>query len=153
MVESFQKEVISKGASSQHPRRKTSRRKDEQADAEKKQRSMVPQVLSESRDQQQGLLDVLCPQAVTLSGGPGGGGWTPPPRHSADVQCLRLSLSLVPSDPPVILRTKHALTYSNTPQGQCPLQRALSAEFLQARKVPAAVTQQRDKSTGVQAAH
>ena len=78
MVESFQKEVISKGASSQHPRRKTSRRKDEQADAEKKQRSMVPQVLSESRDQQQGLLDVLCPQVVTLSGGPGGGGWTPP---------------------------------------------------------------------------
>lgn len=64
-------EVISKGASSQHPRRKTSRRKDEQADAEKKQRSMLPQFLSESRDQQQGPLNVLCPQAVTLSGGLG----------------------------------------------------------------------------------
>ena len=60
--------------------RKTSRRKDEQADAEKKQRSAVPQVLSDSRDRQQGLLNVMCPQVVTPCGGCGGGRWNSPPR-------------------------------------------------------------------------
>ena len=60
--------------------RKTSGRKDEQADAEKKQRSAVPQVLSDSRDGQQGFLNVMCPQVVTPCGGCGGGRWNSPPR-------------------------------------------------------------------------
>ena len=54
--------------------------------------------------------------------GAGGGGWTPPPTTALMCSVRGSPFLSVPSDPPLILRTKHALTYSKTPQGQCPQQ-------------------------------
>ena len=74
----------------QHLRRKPSGRKDEQADAEK-QRSVVLQVFSDSRDRQLGLLNVIH-RWRHCAGGWGVAAGTP--RHGADVQGFRLSLPL-----------------------------------------------------------